>query len=343
MRFCFIIEEQYKEDVMPLAVVNQLRQWQHSVDVLEPHAVITSLCDLPLQNYDAYILKTVSDGPGLSILEAAEAAGIPTINAARAIRLVRDKAVATALARAHGIPVPHTYFVAHPRLLEQVPLAHYPLVVKPTNGSSGRDIYMIHHPKELANIKVGGHGFFLAQCYIENTGFDIKLYVMGKEVYSVAKRSPLHPQVQVDKQLIPITFQLRNLALRVGKIFGLDIYGLDIVETEHGPVVVDVNDFPSFGLVPNAIPRVATHILHVANRARQSRQNSTTQAGLPEAQKSTAYTSGDSAGGLLSGRESKVEEVSGGAASYAGEGTPRVHNGLPAPPAAASQWFQRLR
>jgi ribosomal protein S6--L-glutamate ligase len=297
MRFCFIIEEQYKNDVMPMAIIEQLHHWQHSVDILEPRAAIMSLCDLPLQSYDAYILKTVSDGPGLSILEAAEATGIPTINTAHAIRLVRDKAVATALAQAHGIPVPQTYFVAHPSLLEQVPLDHYPLVVKPTNGSSGRGIYLIRQPEELTSINVveAEHSFFLAQCYIENTGFDIKLYVMGKEVYSVAKKSPLHPQVPVDKQLIPITFQMRNLALRVGKIFGLDIYGLDIVETPHGPVVVDINDFPSFGLVPNAIPRVATHILRVANRARYNRQLHTSRMG----------------------RQANQQEV-----------TPRVHNGL---------------
>jgi ribosomal protein S6--L-glutamate ligase len=274
MHFCFIIEEQYRNDAMPTVVVDQLLQWGHSVDVLEPHATITCLSDLTKQNYDAYVLKTVSDGPGLSILEAAEAAGIPTINNSRSIRLVRDKAVATAFAQAHGVPTPHTYFVAYPHLLKQVPSEDYPLVVKPTNGSSGRGIYRVNSPAELATLKVAeaDESFFLAQHYIENTGFDIKLYVMGKEVYSVAKRSPLHPDVEVDKQLIPITLELRNLALHVGTIFGLDIYGLDVIETAHGLVVVDINDFPSFGLVPRAVTRVSDYILRIAKRAEQQRR-----------------------------------------------------------------------
>ena len=114
--------------------------------------------------------------------------------------------------------------------------------------------------------------FFLAQHYVENTGFDIKLYVMGKAVYSLAKRSPLHPEVDVDKRLIPITIELRNLALQVGKIFGLDIYGLDVVETSQGLIVVDINDFPSFGQVPQAIPRVSEHIIRLAKRAEQQRR-----------------------------------------------------------------------
>src|SRR6266704_955238 len=151
MRFCFVIEEQYKDEPMPAVIAQQLLQWGHSVDILEPSLTITSLCDLGNQGYDAYVLKTVSDGPGLSILEAAEAAGIPTINNSRAIRRVRDKAVATAFAHRSCLPIPPTYFVAHPHLLEQVPLAYYPLVIKPTNGSSCHGIYRVDTPASMSS------------------------------------------------------------------------------------------------------------------------------------------------------------------------------------------------
>jgi glutathione synthase/RimK-type ligase-like ATP-grasp enzyme len=269
MHFCFIIEEQYKDELMPIVIAEQLLQWGHSIDILEPSLTITSLCDLGNQGYDAYVLKTVSDGPGLSILEAAEAAGIPTINNSRAIRYVRNKAVATAFAHRSGLPIPPTYFVAHPHLLKQVPLAYYPLVIKPTNGSSCRGIYRVDTPADLETLykAVSRDSFFLAQRYVENTGFDVKLYVAGKEVYAVAKKSPLHPDVKVRKRLIPVTPELRVLALLVGQLFGLDIYGLDVVETTHGPVIVDINDFPSFGHVPGAVALVSTYILQVASRA----------------------------------------------------------------------------
>jgi ribosomal protein S6--L-glutamate ligase len=268
MRFCFIIEEPYKDQPMPMVVVDQLRQWGHNVDLLEPGMTITRLDSLSQADYDAYVLKTVSDGPGLSILEAAEAIGIPTINNSRAIRLVRDKAVATAFAHAQGLPTPLTYFVSQPHLFTQIPAHDYPLVVKPANGSSGRGIHRLNHPEDLATLDLAEHdSFWLAQHYVENTGFDIKVYVTGKEVYPVAKRSPLHPDIDVDKRLIPLTLELRNLALRVGSTFGLEIYGLDIVETPEGLVVVDINDFPSFGRVPRAPERVATHIVRVAQRA----------------------------------------------------------------------------
>ncbi len=273
MRFCFIIEEQYRHDPMPMVVADQLLQWGHTVDVLEPQETVTCLSTLGTQGYDAYVLKAVADGPGMSILEAAEAIGIPTINNSRAIRLVRDKAVAAAFAHAHSLPMPMTYFVAHPRLLAQIPPEDYPLVVKPSNGSSCRDIYRLNSPADLEIFQTiePSESFFLAQRYAENSGFDIKVYVTGREVYAaIAKKSPLHTEVQ--EKFIPLTPELRKLALRVGKIFGLDIYGIDVVETSQGYAVLDINDFPSFGGVPRAVVRISEYVLHAAKRAEMQRE-----------------------------------------------------------------------
>lgn len=272
MRFCFIIEEEYRHDPMPMVVADQLLQWGHAVDLLEPQETVTCLSDMQQQGYDAYVLKTVADGPGLSILEAAEAVGIPTINNPRAIRLVRDKAVAAAFARAHGLPIPPTYFVAHPRLLKQIPPEDYPIVVKPSNGSSCRGIYRLNSPADLEAMVIAeaNDSFFLAQRYAENTGFDIKIYVTGPEVYAaIAKKSPLHANVA--EEFIPLTPQVRKLALSIGKIFGLDIYGIDVVETPQGLAVLDINDFPSFGRVPGAVRRIAEYIIHAAKRAETRR------------------------------------------------------------------------
>ena len=271
MRFCFIVEERYRNQPMPIVIADQLRQWGHDVDLLDPQETITYLSELPLQRYDAYVLKTSADGPGLSILEAAESVGILTINNSRSIRLVRDKAVAAAFAHEHGLPVPHTYFVAHPKLLAQVPEAEYPIVVKPSNGSYCRDIYRLNSPLELATLKIeeNNEQFFLAQQYTENTGFDIKLYVTGEEVRAVVKKSPLHSTVKEGR--IPVTPALKKLAVRVGRLFGLDIFGLDVVETPNGLVLLDINDFPSFGMIPRAVATVSEYILHATKRAEMER------------------------------------------------------------------------
>lgn len=272
MHFCFIVEEQYRNDPMPLVVVDQLLQWGHDVDVLETQTAVTCLSDLTMQGYDAFVLKSLAGGAGMSILAAAEAVGIPTINNSRAIRLVRDKAIAAAFGRAHGLPIPPTYFVAHPRLLKQIPAEDYPLVIKPSNGSSCKDIYRLNSPADLATLEIAevDDSFFLAQRYAENTGFDIKVYVTGREVYSaIARKSPLHDAV--DEKFIPLTPELRKLTLQVGKLFGLDIYGIDIVETPQGFAILDINDFPSFSHIPRAVVRIAEYILHIAKYAESKR------------------------------------------------------------------------
>src|SRR5438105_12788951 len=239
MRFCFIVEAKYRHEHMPMAVVEQLLAWKHVVDVLEPHLTVTSLSNFTRQAYDAYVLKTVSDGPGLTILEAAEAVGIPTINNSRAIRLIRDKAVAVAFAQACGLPIPVTYFVGHPRALVKVPHHVYPVVVKPSNGTSLQDIHLVRTPEELAKLTLDEQSYYLAMHYVENNGFDIKLYVTGQEVHAIIKSSPLHGEVQ--EQEIPVSREMLKIARCVGQVFGLDLYGVDVLETPQGFMVVDIN------------------------------------------------------------------------------------------------------
>src|SRR5438067_13255418 len=120
MRFCFIIEDEYRRQSMPMVIARHLAQSGHAVDLLEHTKTVTALWDLRRRLYDAYILKTAADGPGLCVLEAAEAAGIPTINTSSSMRLVRDKSLCTSHACAHGLPVPHRYFVPDPPLLRKI-------------------------------------------------------------------------------------------------------------------------------------------------------------------------------------------------------------------------------
>ena len=219
--------------------------------------------------YDAWVLKTVSEGPGLSLLEAAAATGVATINDVRAIRRVRDKAVAAAWARVHGLPSPTTWFVTHRRLLEQIPQSEYPLVVKPANGSRGRDVRLLLRRAEIDDLDLGDTGdcFLLAQRFVPNNGWDVKLYNTGSGIHAVRRPSPLGRRVGAPDRPIRVTEELRRLALEVGRLYGLDIYGVDVIGTERGWMVVDVNDFPSFGQIPGAPAVVAESILRIAGRA----------------------------------------------------------------------------
>jgi ribosomal protein S6--L-glutamate ligase len=212
------------------------------------------------------VLKTVSEGPGQTLLDAAGAAGITTVNDYRAIRLARDKAVAAVRARAAGIPFPKTWFASRTALLDQIPADAYPLVIKPNNGSSLKDVYRVDSPEELALLDIDDSTRMLAQPYLPNPGYDLKVYNTGDEVFATVKRSPLHPGAEVVEEQIPVTPELRSLARAVGRVFGLDIYGIDVVETADGYMVLDINDFPSFGRVPQAAEQLARTVLRVIRR-----------------------------------------------------------------------------
>jgi ribosomal protein S6--L-glutamate ligase len=267
-RLCFIVEDRYRYDGMPLEVARRLSAWGHHVELLEPQRSITAISEVAVDGarFDSYVLKTVSDGPGLSILEAAAAAGHVTINSAASVRLARDKAVAAAVARRHGLPTPLTYFAAKRDLVQLVPPELYPIVVKPANGSSCESIYLLHSPLDLGLLAdiADEDRFLLVQPYAANPGEDIKLYCIGDEVFATRQPSPLHPDSGIAPELIALDPELEKLTHEVGRVFGLSLFGIDVVESPHGWVVIDVNDFPSFKQVPDAVSRVASAILHLS-------------------------------------------------------------------------------
>ncbi|MFF2847205.1 RimK family alpha-L-glutamate ligase [Streptomyces sp. NPDC058001] len=267
MRLCFLVEERYRNDGMPNRVIGQLTAWGHHVDVLRPGSSLVGLSDaVRAGSHDAWVLKTVSGGPGLSLLEAAAAVGLTTVNDARSIRGVRDKVRAAVVARSRGLPIPRTYAVPCPEALAELPEAEYPLIVKPADGSSGRAVRLVRSPGRLAALRpaMAQEGMLIAQPYVPNAGVDLKVYCVGGELFATERSSPLHPDRPQHERRVPLSAEVAGLAEEVGRVYGLDLYGVDVVLGTDGPVIVDVNDFPSFRRVPDATARVGRAVLSLA-------------------------------------------------------------------------------
>jgi ribosomal protein S6--L-glutamate ligase len=267
VRLCFLVEELYRYDGMPLDVVHRLTDWGHHVDVVWPGRSLLHLSDdIRAGTHDAWVLKTVSGGPGLSLLESAAAVGLTTVNDVRSIRPVRDKTLAAVIAARHGLPVPTTYAALRREDLAGIPAAEFPLVVKPADGSSGRAVRLVSAPEQLRTPDGDdqGAGPFVAQPYVPNAGHDLKAYCVAGEVHATVRRSPLHPERSVSEGAATLSAEVTRLVRQVGAVYGLDLFGVDIVMGPDGPVIVDVNDFPSFRGVPDAVDRVARAILRLA-------------------------------------------------------------------------------
>lgn len=269
MRLCFLVEEHYRYDGMPLEVIRQLTAWGHRVDVVWPGSSLMSVSEaVGTGSHDAWVLKTVSGGPGLTLLEAAAAVGLTTVNDARSIRGVRDKVLAAAIGTARGLPMPRTYAAARPESLAEIPEAEFPLVVKPADGSSGRAVRLVSSPDRLAGLgaELAGEGMLIAQPYVANSGVDLKVYCVGGELYATERSSPLHPEEPVRERRVALSAEVGRIVTEAGAVYGLDLYGVDVLLGPDGPVIVDVNDFPSFRQVPDAAARVGRAVLELARR-----------------------------------------------------------------------------
>ncbi|MES9506558.1 hypothetical protein ABWJ92_09070 [Streptomyces sp. NPDC000609] len=265
MKLCFLVEELYRHDGMPLDVVRQLTSWGHQVDVVRPGGSLLRISEeVRAGTHDAWVLKTVSGGPGLTLLEAAAAVGLTTVNDARSIRAVRDKVLTSVIARQHGLPVPVTYSAPRAALFADIPDELFPLVVKPADGSSGRGVRLVADPGQLAETEQADEGQLIAQPYVANPGSDLKVYCLAGEFHATVRRSPLHPDAPVDERAVPLPAEVAAAAAKVGAVFGLDLYGIDVVLGPDGPVIVDINDFPSFRQVPDAAARLAGAVLELA-------------------------------------------------------------------------------
>ncbi len=212
-----------------------------------------------LNNYDVIISRN-RNGLGLSMLSYAQGAGIPTFNTPDAIARVRNKAqMAIALCRA-SVLCPPTILAESISVLSELSSDWFPLILKATYGDNSQGLRIIRDPADLAEIHWDDDPV-LAQRFLFNNGFDLKLYVCGETVFAARKPSPINGDPSAGVQPLKPSRSMVKLALKAGKIFGLEIYGVDVVETKDGLYVIEVNDFPNFTSVSGAAERICDYIL----------------------------------------------------------------------------------
>ena len=93
------------------------------------------------------------------------------------------------------------------------------------------------------------------QEFAAGDGWDIKMWVIDKHIYAARRRTPLEPNAS--KEDFPIApddlpREWAHIAQEIGRVFNMRLFGVDLLITEHGPMIVDVNGFPGFRGVPGA-------------------------------------------------------------------------------------------
>ena len=107
--------------------------------------------------------------------------------------------------------------------------------------------------------------------------FDIvyKIYVIDRWAVSITSHNRLQDRTDLSPLKlihirVPIEKQLKRRVLRLGRKLGMSIFGIDYVLTEEGvPFIVDINDFPSFRSIPEAISLISDYIYNIINLRQQ--------------------------------------------------------------------------
>jgi ribosomal protein S6--L-glutamate ligase len=206
--------------------------------------------------HDLYILKSHTE-LALSVAGVFETLGARLLNPYPSCITTQDKIVASRRLRAAGVPVPRCWITGDLALL--APIAEEtPLIVKPHRGHRGAGISVVRNPGELAELQLPD-GPVLIQEHVAGSGEDVKVYVVGEDVFAVRKHFSPTSFTRPGRSCA-VSPELREIALACGRTLGLGLYGLDALETDEGPIVVDVNYFPGYKGVSGVAPLIADYI-----------------------------------------------------------------------------------
>jgi len=211
-----------------------------------------------LDPYDAVIPRIGASITfyGTAVLRQFEMMGTFPLNESVAVTRSRDKLRSLQLLARRGIGLPVTGFARAPDdigdLIEMVGGA--PLVAKLLEGTQGIGVVLCETRKAAESVLEAFMGLnvsIMVQEYIKEAGgADIRCFVVGDKVVAAIKRQAKPGEFRSNlhrggsAELIKITPQERAVAVRSAKIMGLNVAGVDLLRSNHGPLVMEVNSSP---------------------------------------------------------------------------------------------------
>lgn len=257
MKLFFLLVRRVPPVASPVLVevFELLRRRGYQVDATIAEELVAEIDSVRVA-HDLYVLKSHTE-LSLSLAGVLDAQGARLLNPYASCIATQNKIVAARRLQAAGVPVPRTWVTGDLDLLRRV-AGETPLIVKPYLGHRGAGIHVVRQPGDVSDLSLPD-GLIMAQQYVDGQPEDVKVYVVGDEVFAV--RKPFSPtSFTVPGQPCEVDSDLRAIAQRCGQALGLGLYGLDVVETPDGPVVVDLNYFPGYKGVPGAASLIADYI-----------------------------------------------------------------------------------
>jgi ribosomal protein S6--L-glutamate ligase len=234
-----------------------------------------------LKDFDAIIPRIGASVTfyGSAVVRQFEMMGTFSLNESVAISRSRDKLRSLQLLSRKGIGLPVTGFAHSPDdtddLLKLVGGA--PVVVKLLEGTQGKGVVLAETRNAAESVVEAFRGLnanFLVQEFVkEAKGADIRCFVIGEKVVASMIRQAGEGEFRSNlhrggtAKLIKITPEERSTAVRSARIMGLNVAGVDILRSNHGAVVMEVNSSPGLeGIEAATVKDVAGMIIEYIER-----------------------------------------------------------------------------
>ncbi len=234
------------------------------IDYLKCHMNIASmrptifLGDEELVGFDAVIPRIGASRTffGTAVVRQFEMMNIYSVNESVAISRSRDKLRSLQLLARKGIGLPVTAFAHDTKATgHMIKLCGgAPIVIKLLEGTQGVGVVLAETTKAAESVIEAFRGLdanILAQEFIKEAGgADIRCLVVGDKVVAAMKRQGKEGEFRSNlhrggsAEVVKITPEERSTAVRAAKIMGLELAGVDLLRSNHGPVVMEVNSSP---------------------------------------------------------------------------------------------------
>ena len=201
---------------------------------------------------------------GTAVVRQFEMADVFTLNSSDGISRSRDKLRSMQILSRSGVGLPTTSFAHSTQdvtgLLEVV--GGTPVVVKLLEGTQGLGV-VLAETKKAAESVIGAFrqldANILVQQYIKEAGgSDIRAFVVGGKVAAAMRRQGAPGEFRSNlhrggsAEMVKLTPSERSAAVRAAKALGLNVAGVDLLQSEEGPMVLEVNSSPGLEGIENA-------------------------------------------------------------------------------------------
>ncbi len=218
-----------------------------------------------LAKFDAIIPRIASSMTryGTAIVRQLEMQGVYTVSGSLAINRSRDKLRSMQLLAKAGVGIPKTIVSRNSADIDDLldKLGGTPVIIKLARGTHGNGVVLAETKKAAKSVlqafyltNEDGTNILLQEFVKESAGTDIRVFVVGGRVIASMMRqsldddfrSNLHKGGQGTK--VKLTEEERKMAIKAARAMSLNVAGVDMMRSERGPLILEVNASPGFGI-----------------------------------------------------------------------------------------------